>query len=96
MAICYDLRFPEIFRQYALAGARIIFLPLEWPRPRLAHWRTLLRAWAVENQLFVIACNRVGRTGNNDFFGHSAIIDPWGKTVVEGNEEQAPIIPVTK
>ena len=89
MAICYDLRFPEIFRIYALAGARIIFLPSEWPQPRLMHWRILLQARAIENQLFVVACNRVGRTGKNDFFGHSAIIDPWGETVVEAGQGQS-------
>lgn len=86
LAICYDLRFPELFRQYALAGANMIFLPAEWPHPRLAHWRTLLRARAIENQLFMIACNRVGNAGESDFFGHSCIIDPWGEIVIEAGE----------
>ena len=86
MAICYDLRFPELFRHYALAGARIIFLPSEWPKPRLVHWRTLLRARAIENQLFIVACNRVGVTNSHEFLGHSTIIDPWGETVTEGGE----------
>jgi predicted amidohydrolase len=88
LAICYDLRFPELFRAYALAGARLIFLPSEWPHPRLAHWRTLLRARAIENQLFMVACNRVGRSKETDFFGHSCIIDPWGDTVIEGGEKE--------
>lgn len=88
VAICYDLRFPELFRAYALAGARIIFLPSEWPHPRLAHWRTLLRARAIENQLYVIACNRVGSSKGTDFFGHSCIIDPWGEPVIEGGETE--------
>jgi predicted amidohydrolase len=86
LAICYDLRFPELFRKYALAGARMVILPAEWPRPRLAHWRTLLRARAIENQMFVIACNRVGETPGDHFPGHSAIVDPWGKAIVEGAE----------
>ncbi len=86
LAICYDLRFPELFRTYALAGAKMVILPAEWPRPRLAHWRTLLRARAIENQIFVVACNRVGETASDDFPGHSAIIDPWGKAIVEGGE----------
>ncbi len=60
LSICYDLRFPELFRGYALAGVRLILLPAEWPHPRLEHWRTLLRARAIENQCFVAACNRVG------------------------------------
>ncbi len=89
LAICYDLRFPELFRHYALAGAKIVFLPAEWPQPRLAHWRTLLRARAIENQFFVVACNRVGTTRDNTFFGHSAIIDPWGETVIEGDQGPA-------
>jgi len=89
LAICYDLRFPELFRKYALDGANMIFLPAEWPAPRISHWRTLLRARAIENQLFVVACNRVGITDTDHFPGHSAIIDPWGNTVIEGGEEEA-------
>jgi predicted amidohydrolase len=88
LAICYDLRFPELFRRYALAGARLIVLPAEWPHPRRTHWRTLLRARAIENQCFVAACNRIGTTGSNTFFGASALIDPWGETLVEGGEAE--------
>lgn len=87
LAICYDLRFPELFRAYALAGVTAVLLPAEWPYPRLAHWRTLLRARAIENQMYVIACNRVGQTEDTRFFGRSAIIDPWGEIVVEGGEQ---------
>ncbi len=86
LAICYDLRFPELFRAYALAGAQLVFLPSEWPHPRLAHWQTLLRARAIENQMFLVACNRVGHSQGTDFFGHSCMIDPWGEVVVEGGE----------
>ncbi|GIV72027.1 MULTISPECIES: carbon-nitrogen family hydrolase [Caldilinea] len=86
LAICYDLRFPELFRSYALAGARLLLIPAEWPHPRRAHWRTLLRARAIENQCFVVACNRVGTTGAASFFGASAVIDPWGETLVEAGE----------
>lgn len=89
LAICYDLRFPELFRRYALDGARMVILPSEWPHPRLAHWQTLLRARAIENQMFVVACNRVGVTGETHFFGHSSIIDPWGEALIEGDEEAA-------
>jgi predicted amidohydrolase len=88
LAICYDLRFPELFRRYALAGARLILLPAEWPHPRREHWRTLLRARAIENQCFVAACNRVGTTGSNTFIGASALIDPWGETLIEGGEAE--------
>jgi len=88
LAICYDLRFPELWRGYALAGAAMVLLPSEWPHPRLAHWRTLLRARAIENQLFVLACNRVGRDADNTFCGHSAIIGPQGETLAEGGESE--------
>ncbi|MFQ5612873.1 MAG: carbon-nitrogen family hydrolase [Anaerolineae bacterium] len=88
LGICYDLRFPEFFRTYALAGARLVLLPSEWPTPRLAHWRTLLRARAIENQMYMIAANRVGRDRANEFGGHSAIIDPRGEIVVEGGKGQ--------
>lgn len=88
LAICYDLRFPEMFRHYAVEGAKLFLLPSEWPHPRLAHWRTLLRARAIENQMFVVACNRVGVSKDTSFFGHSAIIDPWGETIIEGGEAE--------
>jgi predicted amidohydrolase len=88
LAICYDLRFPEIFRAYALSGAQMAFLPSEWPHPRLAHWQALLRARAIENQMYMIACNRVGHSKKSEFFGHSCIIDPWGEMVVEAGESE--------
>lgn len=88
LAICYDLRFPELFRRYALGGAQLLLIPAEWPHPRREHWRTLLRARAIENQCFVAACNRIGTTGDNTFFGASAIVDPWGETLVEGGEAE--------
>lgn len=88
LAICYDLRFPELFRRYAVEGAKMALLPSEWPHPRLNHWRTLLRARAIENQMFVVGCNRVGVTGDTHFFGHSTIVDPWGETVIEGGEDE--------
>lgn len=86
LAICYDLRFPELFRAYALAGVQAVILVAEWPRPRLAHWRTLLRARAIENQMFIIACNRVGTTRSTEFFGHSCILDPCGEAIIEAGE----------
>lgn len=88
LAICYDLRFPELFRAYALAGAEATILCAQWPRPRLEHWRTLLRARAIENQMLVIACNRVGRDGETEFFGRSALIDACGETILEGGGQE--------
>ncbi len=87
MAICYDLRFPELFRRYAVQGAKVIVMPAEWPIERVDHWRTLLQARAIENQCYMIACNSAGLTGKTTFGGHSMIVDPWGKIVVEVGEE---------
>jgi predicted amidohydrolase len=89
LAICYDLRFPELFRGYALAGARLMVIPSEWPAPRIDHWRTLLRARAIENQCVVAACNRVGADRDNMFGGASAVVGPWGETLVEGDGHPA-------
>lgn len=88
-SICYDIRFPELSRTLALGGAQVLFVPAEWPHPRLHHWRTLLMARAIENQMYVVACNRVGTSGDTDFFGHSMIIDPWGEVVAEGDEQES-------
>ncbi|MDO7905014.1 carbon-nitrogen family hydrolase [Paenibacillus sp. JX-17] len=85
-AICYDIRFPELSRTLAMRGAQLLIVAAEWPHPRLHHWKTLLTARAIENQMFVIACNRVGSGGGNHFCGHSLIIDPWGEIQAEGSE----------
>jgi omega-amidase len=86
LAICYDLRFPELFRSLTLAGAALFLIPAEWPTQRLSHWRTLAMARAIENQCFVLACNRVGADAHNRFPGHSLIIDPFGEVLAEGGE----------
>lgn len=81
--ICYDIRFPEWIRAHTSKGAEALFVVAEWPAPRLTHWRSLLIARAIENQCFVIACNRSGNDPNNEFAGHSMIIDPWGDVIAE-------------
>ncbi|PKN12263.1 MAG: carbon-nitrogen family hydrolase [Deltaproteobacteria bacterium HGW-Deltaproteobacteria-4] len=86
IAICYDLRFPELFRRMALDGAEIICLPAEWPKPRQEHWRTLLRARAIENQLFVVAANCCGVQGKLDFFGMSLLLSARGEVLAEAGE----------
>jgi omega-amidase len=88
LAICYDLRFPELFRAYALRGAAAVFLMAEWPHPRLSHWQILLRARAIENQMYMIACDRVGVSKDNHFLGHSCIVDPRGQVLVEAGEDE--------
>ena len=89
LAICYDLRFPELFRKYALKGARLVILCAQWPALRLEHWRTLVRARAIENQLFVVACNRIGSSQGTRFGGHSMVVDPWGNVLQEGAGQAA-------
>lgn len=86
--ICYDLRFPELSRRLCLGGAQILCCPAEWPHPRLAHWRTLAIARAIENQCYVLACNRVGSDGANQFCGHSLVVNPWGEVLAEGGESE--------
>ena len=77
--ICYDLRFPEWFRTHALAGAKVIFVPAQWPSKRVDHWRILLQARAIENQCYIVAVNRVGKDPDNEFTGHSMVVSPWGE-----------------
>jgi predicted amidohydrolase len=87
LAVCYDLRFPELWRRYALAGAHLILIPSEWPIRRIAHWRLLLQARAVENQLFVAGCNRAGSGSDGVFGGQSAVVDPWGQVLIDGGQD---------
>lgn len=85
--ICYDIRFPEWLRVHTTEGAEIIFVVAEWPLARLDHWRTLLISRAIENQCYVVSCNRSGKDPNNEFAGHSMIIDPWGRILAEAGVE---------
>jgi predicted amidohydrolase len=90
--ICYDLRFPELARRLAVEGAEILVVPGEWPKPRQEHWRTLLSARAIENQLFVVSANCCGMVGKLDFFGMSMIIDPKGDVLAEAGYEPESIV----
>lgn len=80
IAICSDIRFPEIFREYALGGARMVLMPTAFLAPRVDHWDFLLRARACDNQLFIAASGMVGREAVSGigFVGRSAVVDPWG------------------
>ena len=89
LSICYDIRFPEVFRHYAFSGARIVLLVAEWPVRRIGHWKTLLLSRAIENQMFIAACNSLGEFKEEQFGGCSAIVDPWGRYVVESGDEEA-------
>ena len=85
LAICYDLRFPELFRQLVAKGAEIIVLPAAFTAETgRAHWHTLLRARAIENLAFVVAAAQGGSHVNGrETYGHSLLMDPWGTTLDE-------------
>ncbi len=92
--ICYDLRFPELFRKVA-RNVEIIFVIANWPSTRREHWKTLLRARAIENLCFVAGVNRTGVDGNNiHYHGGSLIFDPWGEEVKSLGEEEELLIAV--
>lgn len=86
-AICYDLRFAEQFNALSECGAKIILLSAAWPYPRLKHWEVLLKARAIENQIFVAAANQCGienfTLNKVEYFGASQIIDAWGETIAD-------------
>ena len=77
--ICYDLRFPELFRTLALQGVELLLLPAQWPAARRYHWETLTAARAIENQFFLAACNSCGTAGETVFGGASRILGPRGE-----------------
>jgi predicted amidohydrolase len=89
MAVCYDVRFPHLFRDLARAGARILAIPAAFTRTTgQAHWHSLLQARAIENGCFVIAPAQCGdHEDGRKTFGHSLIIDPWGKILGDGGEK---------
>ncbi|MDY0391186.1 D-glycero-beta-D-manno-heptose 1-phosphate adenylyltransferase [Desulfobulbus oligotrophicus] len=89
--VCYDLRFPETARHQVFAGARLLAVCAQWPRSRLEHWQTLVRARAIENQVYVAAVNSCGRTGHMDMAGHSMIVAPDG-TVLQSAAMEAAVI----
>jgi predicted amidohydrolase len=86
--ICFDLRYPEVSRRLVLEGVDCIIYLAEFPRPRDDVWTTLLRARAMENQVFVIGVNRVGADPEISFFGKSMVIDPKGKTISSGSDKE--------
>ena len=87
--ICYDLRFPEVFRIATGRGAQLFVVIANWPRPRAGHWRALLIARAIENQAFVVGVNRCGRDPDHDYGGGSMIVDPRGAVVAEADDREA-------
>ena len=84
--VCYDLRFPELLRQQTALGANLLVIAAQWPAARIEHWRVLVQARAIENQMFVIGANRCGTTGDTLFGGHSMIVGPDGTILQEAGE----------
>ena len=89
--VCYDLRFPEMFRLVA-NGASMVFVIASWPKERQRHWDILLPARAVENQFYVMGVNRVGTGGGHSFTGGTTIIDPMGNTIAHGGKGEGLVI----
>lgn len=94
LSICYDLRFPELYRRLAAAGARILCVPAAFTfATGSAHWEVLLRARAIENQAYVIAANQFGQgMGGVMNFGNSMIVDPWGTVVARCGGDGAQVV----
>jgi predicted amidohydrolase len=94
LTICYDLRFPALYRALAEAGATFLSIPSAFTRQTgEAHWHTLLRARAIENGSFVFAAAQGGKHENGrETFGHSMIVDPWGRVLAEGDTEPGVIL----
>jgi len=87
LTICYDLRFPQLYRALARAGAKFLAVPAAFTRPTgMAHWHTLVRARAIESQAFVFAAAQGGMHENGrETYGHSLVVSPWGEILCEGD-----------
>ncbi len=94
LSVCYDLRFPELYRRLTAAGAKVVFVPSVFTVPTgRAHWEPLLRARAIENQVYIIAPDQTGRhPASMDAYGHSMIVDPWGKVIAHAGTEPGLIL----
>ena len=86
--ICYDLRFPELYRPAAIAGTQVLLTIANWPDKRSEHWVRLLQARAIENQAYVLGVNRCGQDPNLTYGGRSALFDPLGVTIFECDGEE--------
>jgi len=94
MSICYDLRFPELYRDLTQRGAEIVVVPAAFTFPTgAAHWEVLLRARAIENQVYVIAADQIGKSPSGVVdFGSSMIVDPWGTTLARAADREMLIV----
>ena len=92
LALCYDLRFPELIRAYTERGIDCLLVAAQWGQKRSDHWRTLLKARAIENQIFVAAANAIGPILENQLAGYSAVIDPWGNVLAEAGPDSPALL----
>jgi len=94
LSVCYDLRFPELYRILAVRGARVLSVPAAFTLPTTRdHWEPLLRARAIENQCFVVAPNQIGPSGEgHESGGRSLIVDPWGTVLAQAPDEECAIV----
>ncbi len=89
LSICYDIRFPEVYREYSKAGVEIFVNMAAWSNKKLEHWNIMHRARAIENQCFMVVADQTGKIKNNEHnLGHSMIINPWGDIIAMLNEEE--------
>ncbi len=89
VSTCYDLRFPELYRDMVDRGVECVLVPSAWPYPRVEHWRTLGRARAIENLTYVAAVNGTGTFGTESLCGRSTVYDPWGTTLASAGADAA-------
>ena len=89
LSICYDLRFPELYRRMVEQGAELFWVTAAWPAARVESWTVLARARALENQAFLFACNGAGVNRGVRIGGHSLLVDPLGKVLAEGANGEA-------
>lgn len=88
VAICYDLRFPELFRLYAGNGVQVVFIPSAWPRMRTRHWELFIQARALENQMYIVGVNTTGQTPVESYSGNSMTADPHGTIISRANDAE--------
>jgi omega-amidase len=88
IAICYDLRFPDLFRLYAEKGVQAVFVPSAWPHIRTRHWELFIQARALENQMYIIGVNTTGQTPIESYSGNSMTADPQGTIISRANEAE--------
>jgi predicted amidohydrolase len=97
LTICYDLRFPELFRKYGKKRTQLIVNIANWPDTRIEHWRSLLKSRAIENQCYIAGVNRVGDDPKLHYTGFSSVFDPMGKEIITfENEEKVIVVDINK